>query len=495
MTTKQPRVEATRLDATRLRLATPSGIDITLFANDRVPVDRASLSETLGLDEIAAAVAALSRARFFGDGEAAVRRCVLTPDFHKGAGVPVGTAMDAVGFVVPRCPGTDIGCGMALWSTAMRREEFESLGGRLDALLRRAFFEGARSAALAEADRAAVLREGLPALRRVAGGPGLWGGVSPGDVDRAVARAHRGGSWPTSDLWAFGDFVRGSGGTSHDAALGSIGGGNHFVEVQWVEERADRRACWDWGLAEGAVTVMVHTGSVGLGSLVGKHFTDRARAVWPRGVPLPARGYLPLPTVGPLAAEGEAYLSAMGLAANFAAVNRFVLARLALRCLSEAAGRDVGGNLLWDSPHNLVWSDGQRRLHRKGACPALRDERDPVYPDGHPVVVPGSMGDASWVMRGLGSDAALCSAPHGAGRLSARGEGRKGEAGELDRLRVVTPVDPARVRRDVAAERARSLMEEAPSQYKPVAPVIDTVREAGVAAPVARLRPLLTVKG
>jgi tRNA-splicing ligase RtcB len=111
------------------------------------------------------------------------------------------------------------------------------------------------------------------------------------------------------------------------------------------------------------------------------------------------------------------------------------------------------------------------------------------------VIVPGSMGDASYVLKGQGSIASLCSAPHGAGRLAARGEGRKGDTGELGRIRVVTKIDPTRVRRDIAAEHLRTLMEEAPSQYKSVTPVVGTVADAGIASPVARLRPLLTVKG
>jgi tRNA-splicing ligase RtcB len=167
------------------------------------------------------------------------------------------------------------------------------------------------------------------------------------------------------------------------------------------------------------------------------------------------------------------------------------LGALALRCLGEA----VGFRLVYDAPHNLVWSDGQDHLHRKGACPAGCDHDDLVFPDGHPVILPGSMGDASYVLRGRGSLASLCSAPHGAGRIAARGDGRCADPGELKSIRVVTKLDPLRVRRDIADELRRTLMEEAPSNYKPVLPVIETVNDAGIASPVARLRPLLTVKG
>jgi RNA-splicing ligase RtcB len=489
------RVDACRVDAVRVRIDTPSGLDIQLFANASVPVDRASLAEVGTLSAIAGTLETLNRVRFFGDVEADIRRCVLTPDFHKGAGIPVGTVIDARGFVIPRCAGTDIGCGMRLVVTDMTRDEFERLGTRLDGILRHAFFQGGRDIPMDPAGRAAVLREGAPGLRAPRSGGGIWRHIDPQMLEQDLSRTHRHGSWPTRDLWEFADYVEGSGGTSHDAVIASIGGGNHFLELQYVDACIDRRACWNWGLKAGLVAVMVHSGSVGLGGMVGQWFMDVARKLHPDGMAMPRHGYHPIPTAGPLAGSGEAYLSAMGLAANFAVANRLMLAALALRCLSDAAGRAVSGRLIYDAPHNLIWSEGQSHLHRKGACPAASDPEDPLFPDGHPVIVPGSMGDSSYVLKGQGSMASLCSAPHGAGRLAARGEGRKAAISELGGIRVVTKIDPARVRRDIAAEHMRTLMEEAPSQYKSVTPIVETVADAGIASPVARLRPLLTVKG
>ena len=490
------RVEVRRINDTQVKLDNSAGLDVTLFANDKVPVDRASLNEVGNLAGISETIAALDDLRFFGDaGEATLRRCVLTPDFHKGAGIPVGTVLDARGFVLPRCAGTDIGCGMRLVATDITREEFEALGSGIDGLLRHAMFEGGRDIPLDEAGRAALLREGAPALRQPVGGGGIWRRLDPAVMESDLARTHLQGHWPTRDLWMFGDYVRGSGGVSRDAALASIGGGNHFVELQWVDEVIDRHECWNWGLRRGYLTIMVHCGSVSLGGAVGGHFTDFAKKMHPHGAPKPEHGFHPLPTMGPLAAHGEAYLSAMGLAANFAVANRLMLAALVLRCLSDAAGREVSGRLVYDAPHNLVWSKGQDHLHRKGACPAGCDNSDPEFPDGHPVILPGSMGDCSYVLKGRGSMASLCSAPHGAGRLAARGEGRRGDLAELKQIRVVTKVDLAKVRRDIAEEYGRDLLEEAPSQYKPVTPVVDTVRDANIASPVAMLRPILTVKG
>jgi tRNA-splicing ligase RtcB (3'-phosphate/5'-hydroxy nucleic acid ligase) len=479
-----------RLDANRIRISSRNKLDIVLFANDQVPIDRASLQEIETIVGIADTISELNGEQFFGDQASHVHRAVLTPDFHKGAGIPIGTVLDVEGFVLPKCAGSDIGCGMRLIVTDLRRDDFDRMTN-LDTILRYRFFEGGREIPLNEHNRAAMLREGVLGLTAMSGG--LWNWIDRNQMHADLDRTHRLGHWPTRDLWNFADYVRGSGGTSYDSAIASIGGGNHFVELQIVEECLDRKTCWEWGLKAGYLTIMVHTGSVGLGSQVGDHFVDVARKLYPSRLPIPTHDYLPLPTVGPHHDSGESYLSAMGLAANFANVNRMMLGAMALRCLSEACGRTVNSQLVYDAPHNLVWTDGNHHVHRKGATPAEATP-DPTFPDGHPVIVPGSMGDASYVLKGLGSLASLCSAPHGAGRRTARGTGRKAGMTELERLRIVTKIDLKTVRRDIADEYNKDLMEEAPSHYKPVMPVINTVADAGIASPVARLWPLLTIK-
>ncbi len=156
--------------------------------------------------------------------------------------------------------------------------------------------------------------------------------------------------------------------------------------------------------------------------------------------------------------------------------------------------------------HNLVWELGEDRfLHRKGACPAKGPEPEKPGPfryTGHPVIVPGSMGDASFALAGLGNDALLASASHGAGRSLSRGKSSHVDEDEslraLAPLRVVTPIDPDsprfRARPDIVAAHRQRLKEEAPYAYKPVTPVIQTLEEAGVAQRVARFWPLVTVK-
>lgn len=481
-----------RLDKNRVRIITESDLDIILFANEQVPVDRASLAEAATISEIKTTIETLRKVSFFGDYDAEIHRVVLTPDFHKGAGIPVGTVIDADGFVMPKTAGSDIGCGMRLITTDLSREDFGNCAN-LDKILRHAFFQGGHDIPMSEEGREGMLREGVIGLKPL--DIGIWRHIDENQMFDEIERIHRYGSWPTKDLWMFGDYIRGSGGISRDSAIGTIGSGNHFIEIQYVEECLDKQTCRDWNIREGMITVMAHTGSVGLGGMVGDHFVEMASKLHPKTFKMPKHAYHPLPTIGPLAQHGEAYLSAMGLAANFATVNRLMIGAVTLRCLSDSIGRKVNGKLVYDAPHNLVWSDGQRHVHRKGSTPAECNHSDDIFPDGHPVIVPGSMGDASYILKGHGCVASLCSAPHGAGRLAARGAGRRASTDEMETLRVVTKIDLAKVRRDIADEYRKDLMEEAPSQYKAILPVIDTVAAAGIASPVARLRPLLTIKG
>lgn len=484
-----------RVNDNEIAISYNGDFDITLFANKDVEIDRQSIAETINLFEINETVKKLNQINFFGDIPGELSRCLLTPDFHKGAGIPVGTVMQTKGFVLPRSAGTDIGCGMRLVIASITKDEFLSMSGAIDEALRHAFFEGGRDIPMTEAGRAAMLREGILGLHEVKD-TGIWKQIDSKRIASEISRMHRNGSWKTNDLWNFEDYVKGSGGTSRDSLIASIGGGNHFVELQYVDECIDKQTCYDWGIKKGHISIMAHTGSVDFGSSIGGFFMDMAKTIYPR-IEHPEHGFYPLPTTGDLDVQGKKYLSAMGLAANFAIVNRLMLTELTLRCLSQVLGREVSGHLVYDAPHNLVWSDDDccSHIHRKGATPAEFFECDEVFPNGHPVIIPGSMGDASYVLRGNGSVGSLCSAPHGAGRITARGEGRRGDIKELDTIRVVTKMDPRKTRRDVADELIKNLMEEAPSNYKAIGPAIETVKDAGIAEPVAKLMPLLTIKG
>jgi tRNA-splicing ligase RtcB len=448
-------------------------------------------------------------APFWGDAPGQLSRVVLTPDLHRGSGIPVGTVAECRGFVVPQAVGNDVCCGMRLLVTDVTADE---LAPHLDALqqpLRHAFFGGGRDVPLSPRQREAILREGIGGLAATFADNahlGVWRGLDAAAIAAERAHTHLGGGLPARGIHAFGDWIRSSGGDhGRDAQIGSIGGGNHFVELQIVDAIRDGAVAHAWDIHKGRVALMVHSGSVGLGHLVGGFFTDRARAIYPTGVPHPDHGFYVLPTAGPHAAEAARYLDALANAANFAFVNRLVLARVALRVLGEALGRDLDSRLVYDAPHNLIWpGEGDVHVHRKGACPAPGpDGAGPFAWTGHPVIIPGSMGDVSWLLAGDGNDRALCSACHGAGRAVPRGAARHVEAAVWDRarasLRVVTPLDVSDPiiarRRDIVAAHDDRLKEEGPWAYKDVTPVVDTVARAGVARRVARLSPVMTIKG
>lgn len=507
-----------RLDSARVTIENPRGIPCTLLAREDVHVEDEAIEQLLGflslqetLDDLWRRERAGTIAPFLGESPSRLAQVVLTPDFHKGATIPVGTVADARGFVIPAAIGNDVGCGMRLIATDIDVQELLHVQTTLERRLRGIFFEGERDIPLSPRQREAMLREGLPGLyeaRADNASEGLWRLYHGSEQARDLERVHSNGGFSTQETALFADYIRASGARDgRDPQIGSVGGGNHFVEIQSVEEILLGATAYSWGLSRGKVAVMCHSGSVSLGHAVGSAFRDAARRIHPSGVPAPAHPFHVLPMRGPHANEGRRYLGAMRAAANFAFANRLFLGLMALRALSEALGREVHGRLITDAPHNLVWELGDDRfLHRKGACPALGPapvSSGPFRYTGHPVIVPGSMGDASYALAGLGNGALLESASHGAGRSLSRGKSihfnEEASALALSPLRVVTAIDPDlprfRARPDILEARRQRLKEEAPYAYKPVTAVIRSVEEAAVAQGVARFRPLVTVKG
>jgi len=501
-----------RIDDTRSQLPNPHGVPVTLFANRDVPIELEAALQALGfvdlagtLDDIWRAERAGTIAPFWGDRAGRLARVVLTPDFHRGGGIPVGTVAEADGFVVPQAVGNDVCCGMRLLVTDVTQDE---LAPHLDAIhrpLRAVFFQGQREIPMSPRQREALLREGLWGLfetRDDNAASGIWRHYDARAQEADLSRVHFQGVLPTHGTFAFGDYIASSGKTDgRDSQIGSIGGGNHFVELQVIDEILDGTTAHAWGVARGTVAIMAHSGSVGLGHPVGGFFLDKAREIYPREMKRPEHGFYAIPTRGPHAVLAARYLDAMRNAANFAFGNRLFLGLMAVRVLSEVLGRDVGARLVYDAPHNLIWDDG---VHRKGACPAFGGDpslaASPFRFTGDPVIIPGSMGAASYLLAGTGNTEALCSACHGAGRSLSRGKSRHVDPGDtFERLRVVTPIDPTspevRLRRDVLAEYHDRLREEAPYAYKDITPVVQTVEDAQIARRVARLWPLLTIKG
>ena len=420
--------------------------------------------------------------------------CVM-PDVHQGYGFPIGgvaASRMSDGVVSPGAIGYDINCGVRL------------LASRIEA-------EAARPHL---ADLAAALYTNCPS------GVGAKGSLplSTSELDRVCREgagwALKQGYASTEDLANTEESGRIQGADpSHVSArakergrpqLGSLGAGNHFIEVDRVDEVFHPEAAQAMGLSGGSLVVQIHCGSRGFGhQICSDYVRDLQSAVQRFGIQLPDRELVCAPIGSP---EGQRYLSAMACAANYAFANRQVLAHQVRRSFEQVfAGRLRGWELhqVYDIAHNMGKIEQhtvegkleQVCVHRKGATrafgPGFHGLPEAYRPLGQPVLVPGSMGTASWVLLGTTGSMQLSfgSTCHGAGRVMSRKQAKRSIRG--DRLRQELESDGIRIRTGSLS----GLAEEAPQAYKDVDAVVEVVTGAGIAAKVARLRPLVVVKG
>jgi tRNA-splicing ligase RtcB (3'-phosphate/5'-hydroxy nucleic acid ligase) len=413
------------------------------------------------------------------------------PDVHWGYGFPIGgvaaTDVDAGGVVSPGGVGFDISCGVRLLRAPLDRTELEpkraSLMDELARLVPKGMGRGAVWEIGSQRELHRVLARG--AVEVVDRGFG---------EEHDLAHCEDGGVLPGADPAAVSERALERG--RHQA--GSLGSGNHFLEVQAVDLVADEAAAAALGLHEGQVCVMIHSGSRGLGHQVCSDHVLRMEAAMARhGIHVADRQLACVPVRSP---EGEAYLAAMAAAANYGRANRHLLAVAARRAFAAAMGTDRL-ELVYDVSHNLAKLEdhevgGRRRLlcvHRKGATRALPPGHPDLPPDlaevGQPVLVPGSMGTASHLLVGVAGGGAFHSTCHGAGRTMSRTAARKRISGKA----LQRELEAAGVA--VRAGSSRGLAEEAPFSYKDVDAVVAAVEHAALARRVARLVPLGVLKG
>ncbi len=419
------------------------------------------------------------------------------PDFHQGYGFPIGgvAAFDAEGegIVSPGGVGYDINCGVRLLRTRLDRDEMEAHLDTLMVALLGHIPAGVGSRRpdlkLAERDLDRVLAEGVD----WAVGRGLAGRA---DTDRVESGGCIAGADP--------DRVSGRAKQRGHNQLGTLGSGNHFVEIDAVTTVYDAQAADALGLAPEGVAALIHTGSRGLGHQVcSDAIRQMARAAGRYGIRLPDRQLCCAPLDSD---EGRGYLAAMAAAANYAFANRAVISHWLGLALEQVFGRsagEIGLGLVYDVTHNMAklethQVEGRRRrlcVHRKGAtrafAPGHPELPAAVRPLGQPVLIPGDMGRCSYVL--LGTEGAMRetfgSCCHGAGRELSRKQARlqargRSIAGEL-------------LQRGIHVQGAsrRTLDEELSEAYKDVDRVVDVVCGAGLARRVARLEPLGVVKG
>jgi tRNA-splicing ligase RtcB len=413
------------------------------------------------------------------------------PDAHWGYGFPIGgvAAFDprAGGVISAGGVGFDISCGVRLLLTGLNAERLESVKTTLATELSRSIPAGVGSTGRVHLDGAemdAMLVGG--AEWAVARGYG-----EPADLDRIEEHGKMSGADPQA--------VSPQAKRRQQDELGTLGSGNHYLEVQRVDTIYDQAAASEWGLSAGDAVVSIHCGSRGLGHQVG---TDFLRAMvlsaTEHGMTLPDRELACAPIESAL---GQRYLGAMRAAINCAFANREVLTTLVRRVFASEAP-DAVLTLLYDVSHNTCKEethviDGTPRrlfLHRKGATRAFGPGASlpkPFDVTGQPVLVGGSMGTASYVLVGTAESEtrAFSSSCHGAGRAMSRTEASRRYQGRqvVDELKTRGII--------VRSPSSRGVAEEAPGAYKDVTAVVDAAEAAGLSRKVARLTPMLCVKG
>jgi len=418
------------------------------------------------------------------------------PDIHWGYGFCIGgvCATDPAegGVISPGGVGYDINCGVRLVRSDLTREEIQPKIRQLtDALFRQIPAGVGRGGPYLFAGK--ELRRLLTEGARFLESQGL---ATAGDLENTEA----GGCLADADPDAVSQRAKQRGGDQ----CGTLGSGNHFLEVQVVEEVFDDAAAQAMGLAKDMVCLMIHSGSRGLGYQVCDDALRALRSVPAKyGIELPDRQLACAPVESP---EGQQYLGAMRAAANYAWANRQLLMWQAREAFAEFFGcgwQSLKMNLVYDVAHNIAKIeehvvDGKPKtvcVHRKGATrsfPAGHPELPDRYRQiGQPVIIPGDMGRASWVLAGepASMEQAFGSTCHGAGRVMSRSAAIRDAKGRR--------IDRELADRGVIARCRgwKGLAEEQPAAYKDVSLVVDVVHRAGLARKVARLRPIGVVKG
>jgi tRNA-splicing ligase RtcB len=414
------------------------------------------------------------------------------PDIHQGYGFPIGgvAAMDwRNGVVSPGGVGYDINCGVRLARTNLEMGEVRAC---MRELIDQVFRDvpcgvgGKGHLDISEKQLKQVLERGAPWM------------VEQGYGDRSDAEhCEAGGCLADADAAAVSPRASERG----RPQLGTLGSGNHFLEVQYVESVEAPDAAAAFGITEGQVVVLIHSGSRGLGHQVCTDSLARMGAAMKKyGITLPDRQLACVPVQSE---EGQEYLRAMRAAANFAWANRQAILHFLRGSFQKVFGKRARLDLVYDVCHNIakrekhVWAGREVDVlvHRKGATRAFPPHHAEIPAKyrgvGQPVFIPGSMGTASWLL--AGSDGAMLetfgSVCHGAGRLLSRNKAKQG--------RNAVDVQRSLAERGilVRSETRDGIVEEIPEAYKDVDEVIDVVHLAGLARRIARLRPIGVIKG
>ena len=423
-----------------------------------------------------------------------VSHSLAMPDIHYGYGFCIGgvAAFPAEsGIVLPGGVGYDINCGVRLLSTRIDAREAQDIGESLGLQILRDIPTGLRprnQEKMNKADFFKIIKNGSEEIINRFGG-------DRGDLDYIESRGKL--NFDSIEILSDRAIERGR------FQVGSLGSGNHFIEIQRIDEIYDPESAAVFGLEKGKVSLLIHTGSRGFGHQIATDYIERIRKrnLSRIRVADPQLIYAEIQS-----REGTSYLQALNAASNFAWANRQMLMHELIsileRTLHSSADR-LGINLVYDQAHNIAKFESHRiedreirvLVHRKGATrafPAGHPEIPQKYRSvGQPVVIPGSMGTASYVLKGtpMGMEISLGSSAHGAGRRMSRHQAVR----FASNLNVTDQMKQRKIL--VFSHSQRGLKEEIPEAYKEIDEVIQVTEDSGISKKVARLVPLVVVKG
>ncbi len=411
------------------------------------------------------------------------------PDIHTGFGLPIGgvMAMDATeGLISAGAVGMDINCGVRLLRTNITAETFDKtvlkkLIRAIEDRVPSGVGQKSRHSRLIENNFSELIHNGVPFLIDLGFG-------RPDDLEAIEDR----GFLPGADIDAVSSKA-----VNRGLQLSTIGGGNHFIELGFIDEIFDQQTAEDYGLKKGYLSVLIHTGSRGFGHQICTDYSaEMKKAALKYKLELPSSGLAAVPISSQ---EGLKYLAAMTCAINFAFCNRQWITDDLRKAFSAVLGgndSDYDLGLVYDIAHNTARFEeigGKKMLiHRKGATRALPpghpDNPDKYITTGHPVLIPGSMGSASYVIKAEeGVDKIYNSVNHGAGRVLSRTAAKREISVDqlMEKLGNVL----------VSGRSYKAYLDEAPQAYKNIEQVVDTFTGIGLSRRVARLMPLAVIKG
>jgi tRNA-splicing ligase RtcB len=426
-----------------------------------------------------------------------VKKVLATADIHVGFGIPIGAVLGLDKAIMPAAVGYDINCGMRLLRTPFSKGNIDTDKIAISIARDIPLGEGKANLALDKTFLEAVINKGVASVPTLAQRTNhrAWEAFEPDEFNEDLKRIEENGQMPGDPATVPNAAVQ-----KGSAQLGTLGGGNHFIEIQYVQEIFDQTLAKSFGLFKNQLVVMIHSGSRRFGYEVADEYMNTAAERPEMTERKKMLSFLSTETNA-----GRNYITAMAAAANFAFTNRHIMALLVRRCFNRMFG-PTPMPLVYDVAHNMAKLENHQAnqlwVHRKGATRAFGSKRmtaTSFAETGQPIITPGSMGTASFLLVGTGnSEESLCSVNHGAGRVMSR----TAALGKTRRGKTIAQalISDDRFKRSMEGIKLitgdkRKIKEEAPDAYKDIEEVVRITIECDWAKPVARMVPLAVLKG